>query len=299
MPVTQNKRIAILGLGLLGASLGMSLAGKGYRRIGWNRTPVILEKALALDVVDESFEKIEDAVADADITVFCLPIPQIIEYALKYAGSFRKSSIVTDIGSVKVRIFEAIESRLADNGVEFLGSHPMAGTEKSGIDAAFGELYKGATVFLTPTERSSREAVESLTGLWKDSGAASVVPISAYTHDNLVAHTSHVPHVISMVLTQTVLGDEKTKIERYAGCAGGFRDTSRISSSSPEMWREIIENNREEVLEGIKSFERKLDAVKNMIEDEEYRSLQFEFAKSKKLRDEWILSRGFAGKNSK
>jgi prephenate dehydrogenase len=291
MPVEPPKKLAIIGIGLLGASLGLALAGGNYKRIGWNRNSGTLKKALDMNVIDEAFEKIEDALAGADITVFCLPIPQIIEYALRYSKCFKPASLVTDIGSVKGRIVEALEDELAEQKVEFLGSHPMAGTEKNGLDAAFKELYEGATVFITPTAKSSSNAVSLITSLWTEAGAVSVTAINAAAHDSLVAHTSHVPHVVSMVLTQTVLGDEKTKTERYAGCAGGFRDTSRISSSSPVMWREIIENNPEAVLEGIRNFTTRLNLIKNIIEDKDYDTLQFEFSKSKKLRDEWIKHR--------
>lgn len=291
MPIEPPKKLAIIGLGLLGASLGLALAGKNYKRIGWNRNSETLKKALASNVIDEAFEKIEDALAVADITILCLPIPQIIEYALRYSQCFKPGSLVSDIGSVKGRILDALEDKLAERNVEFIGSHPMAGTEKTGLDAAFMELYKGATVFITPTAKSSPEAVSMITSIWTNAGAASVTAIDALNHDNLVAHTSHVPHIVSMVLTQTVLGDEMTKEERYAGCAGGFRDTSRISSSSPKMWREIIESNPEAVLEAIRNFETRLNLIKNIIEDRDYDTLQFEFAKSKKLRDDWIKHR--------
>lgn len=291
MSVEPPPKLAIIGLGLLGASLGLALKGKKYRRIGWNRHYETSERALSMNVVDEAFENIEDALAVADITVLCLPIPQIIDYALRYSHCFKKASVVTDIGSVKGRIVNALTDKLAENGVEFIGGHPMAGTEKSGLDAAFKELYEGASVFVTPTASSTRAAVSSVASLWTDAGAAVVTETDAGAHDDLVAHTSHVPHVVSMVLTQTVLGDEKTKVQRYAGCAGGFRDTSRISSSSPVMWREIIENNPDAVLEGIENFEKRLGLIKKLIKNDEYDALEAEFAASKKLRDGWIKHR--------
>jgi prephenate dehydrogenase len=290
----SGKKVAIVGLGLLGASLGLALQGKGFHRLGWTRRKEVRGACLERGVIDETNDSLEEILAEADLTVLCLPIPQIIEYSIKYADSFKKGSIVTDIGSVKEAIVSVAEPELKKRGVFFVGGHPMAGTEKSGPDAAFKELYNGASVFVTVSEGASMDAVESVKSLW-ESINTKPVEIDVRTHDVLVAHTSHVQHIAALAITQAVLDcDEKMRPLRYAGCAGGFKDTSRIASSSPQMWREIIEHNQPAVLETVKEFEKRWRRIINIIENKDYDSLFNEFADGKRHRDAWIKERGFA-----
>lgn len=290
----SEQKVAIIGLGLLGASLGLALQGRGCRRLGWTRRKEVREESLRRGVIDETSDSIENILAKADLTILCLPIPQIIEYSLKYADCFREGAVVTDIGSVKEAIVSVAEPELKKRGVHFVGGHPMAGTEKTGPDAAFKELYKGASVFVTVTDGTSREAVETVKSLWRKINTKPV-EIDAGTHDVLVAHTSHVQHIAALAITQAVLDcDDKMRDLRYAGCAGGFKDTSRIASSSPLMWREIIEHNQPAVLETVKEFEKRWRKIIKIIENKDYDALFNEFARGKELRDEWMRKRGFA-----
>lgn len=284
----ENKNIAIIGLGLLGASLGMALDGKGYRRLGWTRKISVSQWAVAENIIDETADDICDIISRADITVICLPIPMIMEYLKKYAKYWKPGSVVTDIGSVKEVIVNCGEQALAPYKVNFVGSHPMAGTEKSGPRAAFSELYKNAEVFITVTEQTSSDAVEQVTAMWKSIGT-SVVELGLKAHDILVAHTSHISHILALSLTEAVLDCDETDLAlRFSGCATGFRDTSRITSSSPSMWREIIENNQPAVLKTVKEFEKRWLKLIAIIERKEYDKLETEFAHGKKLRDTWI-----------
>jgi prephenate dehydrogenase len=292
--MVSSKNVAIVGLGLLGASLGLALQGKAYKRLGWTRRKEVRESSLQRGVVDETSDSLEDILMEADVTVLCLPIPQIIEYSIKYADSFKEGSVVTDIGSVKEAIVSVAEPELKKRGVHFVGGHPMAGTEKSGPDAAFKELYKGASVFVTVTDSVSRDGLDIVKSLWAAVNTKTV-EIDPRTHDVLVAHTSHVQHIAALAVTQAVLDcDDEMRALRYAGCAGGFKDTSRIASSSPLMWREIIEHNQPAVLETVKEFDRRWRNIIRIIEEKDYDSLFNEFAKGKKLRDEWMRSRGLA-----
>lgn len=286
----KEKRIAVIGLGLLGGSFGLALKNKGFFRIGWARRPEIREAALAAGAVDEAAETAEDAVSRADITVFALPIPQIMRYLELCAPFFRPGSLVTDMGSVKGVICRRAEEVLTPRGIVFTGSHPMAGTEKSGFENAFPELYGNADAFLTPCSLTQESHLRELEELWKAVGIRKTVRIDPASHDDLVAHTSHVLHIVASALSLTILesADPEEKARRFAGCATGFRDTSRIASSNPAMWREIIENNTPANLTALKNFEEKLRFLRKMIEKGDYDGFEREFARGKTLRDSWV-----------
>jgi prephenate dehydrogenase len=283
------KNVAIIGLGLLGGSLGLALKNTSYKRLAWARREETRKLALENDIVDEVYSDIEEVLQKADLTVLCLPIPQIINYLYKYADNFKEGSIVTDIGSVKEVIVDAGEDALAGRNVIFVGSHPMAGTEHSGLESALKGLYDNAIIFVTPTQDTSEVAADLVQQFWNDIDAKSVL-ISVKKHDELVAHTSHISHVIALALTLTVLDcdSQEDKANRFDGCSSGFRDTSRITSSNPKMWREIIENNQPAVLEVVKNVEKEWDDIRTVIENKEYDKLEALFAKGKKLRDEWL-----------
>jgi len=282
------ENVAIIGLGLLGASLGMALRGGTYRRLGWTRRSEVREWALENDVIDETCDDIKEILAKADLTVLCLPVPRIMEYLENYADCWKPGAVVSDIGSVKEVIVNCGEKFLSPHGVDFVGGHPMAGTEKSGPEAAFEKLYLNAEVFVTRTGNTSVEALTQLKEFWKSIGTK-VVELKTREHDNLVAHTSHISHILALALTEAVLDcDPETLALRYSGCATGFRDTSRITSSSPSMWREIIENNQPAVLEVVRELGKRYDKLSKIIENKEYDKLEAEFTKGKKLRDAWI-----------
>ena len=282
------ENVAIIGFGLLGASLGMALRGKEYRRLGWTRRGEVRQWAVDNDVVDETNDDLKEVLGKADLTILCLPIPRIMEFIETYAEAWRPGSVVTDIGSVKEVIVNCGEKYLAPLGVDFIGSHPMAGTEKSGPDAAFKELYANAEVFVTRTAESSDKAIDHVKDLWHAIDTK-VVEIELREHDNLVAHTSHISHILALALTEAVLDCKPERLAlRYSGCATGFRDTSRITSSSPSMWREIIENNQPAVCEVLDEFARRYQNLSDIIKSKDYDKLEAEFGKGKKLRDAWI-----------
>ncbi|MDD3119523.1 MAG: prephenate dehydrogenase/arogenate dehydrogenase family protein, partial [Victivallales bacterium] len=229
--------VAVVGLGLLGTSLAMALKAKKIPVTGWTRRREIRNWAVAQQIITATADDVESVLGQAAITVICLPIPEIIAFVRDHAGAWRPGAVVTDIGSVKEVIVTAGEAELVPRGVHFVGSHPMAGTEKSGPEHAFPELYDNAEVFVTPTKQTDPAAVAAVRQLWELIGT-SVVAIDPATHDNLVAHTSHISHLLALSLTEAVLDcREELRPLRYSGCATGFRDTSRIASSSPKMWR--------------------------------------------------------------
>ncbi len=282
--------VAVIGLGLLGTSLCMALRGKEHiHRIGWARRKEIRRQALIQDVADEVPETVEEALAKADLTVFALPIPQIMEYMEKYASCWKKGAVVTDMGSVKGVIHGTAEKCLIPRGVVFVGSHPMAGTEKSGFENGFPALYRGADVFVVPSSGSGEEHLRMVEEFWQGLDTRTV-RITPEIHDELVAHTSHVLHIVASALSLTILGSDnpEEKARRFAGCATGFRDTSRIASSNPAMWREIIENNTPANLKALENFENKLRELRTLIASGNYDGFEQEFARGKNLRDSWL-----------
>ena len=282
--MNENPVVSVLGLGLLGASFCMELEGK-YRRAGWSRNPDIRKKALEKGVVEYTVDTPEEAFAAGDIVVLCLPIPVITEYIRKYARHMKPGAVLTDIGSVK----GVIEKAAAEvEGLHFIGSHPMAGTEKNGFDHAFKGLYTNADVFIVPPSGAEEQDIRRIETLWQDIGTRTT-RIDSEEHDELVAGTSHVPHILASATTLSVLDvPEEEQIIRFSGCATGFRDSSRVASSSAVMWREIVEQNVPAVLTALSELRRHLDEYENMIRLGDFNGFEKKFSRGKMLRDQWL-----------
>ncbi len=287
MKKNTRKNLAIVGLGLLGTSLGLALKKSKWRRLGWSRSKESRDVALKSGAVDRIYDDPAPMLREADLSVVCLPVPNIVAFCLEHKDCFRKGSVVTDVGSVKEAVVGKVASALEKAGVDFVGSHPMAGSEKSGAGSAYANLYNGAVVFLTPAEGNSERAVKLIKRLWEDAGA-SPIGIECREHDLLVAHTSHLPHIVSSALARAVLDLEKSRQKlRQLGCAGGFRDCTRTASSSPQMWREIIEHNRTAVLKALGRFEETLSVFRKMLESKEFDKVEKFLSENKEHRDRW------------
>lgn len=284
------QSVAIIGMGLLGTSLGMALRGKNIRRLCWTRRRDVRQWALEHDAADETGDDIRAVLSAAELTVLALPVPQIILFLQKYAGAWKPWSLVTDMGSVKRAVLDVATQSLVPRGIEFIGSHPMAGTEKSGFENAFPALFKNADVFLCPVSNVKADSLDALSVFWKTAGANPPLTLDAARHDSLVAHTSHVLHVAAAALALTILGteDPEEKRLRFAGCATGFRDTSRIASSNPVMWRETVEYNAPAVLESLDALEKNLTSFRELIAQGRFAEFEARFAAGKILRDEWL-----------
>ncbi len=284
--------VLIIGFGLLGASFGLALKGKGYHRVCCTRNSTARNWALRENAADEVCDDPKKAIPLADITFMALPIPVILQYVHDYATLWKENSIVTDMGSVKGVVMEIAEREFAGRKVQFVGGHPMAGTEFSGHEHAFSSMFKGADVFLCPASNTSMAAVCQIKEIWESVGT-NVIPLSPEEHDTLVSHTSHVQHIVASALTLTVLGshDEREKMLRAAGCASGFRDTSRIASSNPRMWREIVEMNTPAILTALEHFEDKLAELHKIIATGDYDEFERQFAYGKCLRDTWMAEK--------
>ena len=271
MPDSSNavpifERVAIIGVGLIGSSLARVAKARGLARVVAvaDRDPRVLERARSLALADEVATSAAAAVAGADLIIFCAPVGASAEIAREIGPHLASNAIVSDVGSVKSAVVAAVQPFLPD-GVQFVPAHPVAGTEHSGPDAGFAELFDNRWCILTPPEGTEKAAIDKITRFW--SGAGSNVEIMTPAHHDLVlAITSHVPHLIAYNIVGTAADLETvTRSEVIKFSAGGFRDFTRIAASDPTMWRDVFLNNKEAVLEMLGRFNEDLAALQRMI----------------------------------
>lgn len=243
------NRVAILGLGLMGGSLGLALRRRGYsgRIVGYARRPETREVALADGAVDEVAAEPQTAVRDADVVVICVPILATAGLVEACVPGLKQGAVVTDVGSTKAALADAIGPMLAGTGAFFVGSHPIAGSEQQGLEGARADLYEGATVVVTPGDGCETAAVAATDALWRSVGAR-IVHMPASNHDEILARTSHLPHMIAAVLASTV-GRGPSHEEMAPYCGTGYRDTTRIAAGSPAVWMDILRTNRRAIAE--------------------------------------------------
>lgn len=278
------RRVAIVGTGLIGGSLGLALrrAWPETEVVGTARRAATVEKALARGAITRGAATAAEAAAGADAVVLCAPV-EAVEPALREIGpALAPGAIVTDAASVKAEIVAAA-ARALPPGARFVGAHPMAGSEKDGIDAADARLYSGAVVVLTPGPRPDAAASAAVRAMWEAVGAL-VLEMTPEEHDRLVAAVSHLPHVVAAALVNAVgdvaEGDPRT----LSLAAGGFRDTTRIASASPALWRTICGANREAIRAVLTLFRRRLDAMESVLG--EGVRLEAEFERARRIRGE-------------
>ncbi len=289
--MSDPQKIAIIGLGLLGTSLCKALSNSKVHRIVWTRNSENCQRALADGLAEEVANSPEEATRKADITIMCVPVTEIVRLIPILKDELKENAILTDVGSAKGLIMKTAAPYAGMSKGFFIGSHPMAGTEYSGYDACVDGLYDKAPVFITPMPNGKPEVTERISEFWRSIGANPIV-IDPSFHDKIVAHTSHISHIIAMTLARTVLDcPENEKSFWFQGCAGGFRDTTRIASSVPSMWRTIIEQNQVEVLDAMNRFEAKWQEVRHDIETGNFDAFETKFAEGRDKRDEWLEHR--------
>jgi prephenate dehydrogenase len=261
------KRIAILGLGLMGGSLGLALKsrkGAGNTIRGYARRAETRKLALKLHAIDEAFDDPAKAVEGADVVILCVPILTIPDLVMKCKDSLKRGCLVTDVGSTKAQLAGQIDPLLKGTGAIFVGSHPLAGSEQQGLDAARVNLYEQAVVVVTPTDGKTGSAVKSLKKFWENLGAT-VKVMTPDEHDRVVARTSHLPHIAAALVSATVGRDgDLRQIGMY--CGPGFHDTTRIAEGSPEVWHDIVQTNREYLAGELAEFKSALERVLSMVE---------------------------------
>ena len=290
------KKVAIIGVGLIGGSLAMVMRRKGLSGsiTGIGRGQANLEAALKLGIVDEITRDVAEGVRGADLVVVATPVLKIPGAIKAAAPHLAPPCIVTDVGSVKEAMIPEIEAALPE-GVAFVPGHPIAGTENSGAEAAFPELFIDRVCILTPTKNTTPAAHAAIKALWEAAGSR-VVTMDAASHDRVLAAVSHLPHMIAYTLVNTVAdfggkADEAALDEILGYSAGGFRDFTRIASSSPEMWADICSMNRACILEAIDEFAKRLETLKRLISNEDLFGMREEFGRAKRIRDS-LLKRG-------
>lgn len=286
-----SKRLTIIGVGLIGGSLARALK----RTRGWARiigyTPAVeeLKKAAELGVIDGFYTDIGTAVKDAEMVVVAVPLGAMAAVFQQIAGHLGEDTVITDVGSVKGEVVEAARRCLGPHRPRFVPGHPVAGTEKSGVEASLADLFDGHRVILTPVAETDPKAIAQVTELWEQAGAL-VEIMEVARHDEVLAATSHLPHVLAYALVQTLAKMEETgAVFRFA--AGGFADLTRIASSSPSLWRDVVFANRNAVLAMIERFGRELAALAEAIRTHDSGKVLEGFTQAKAARDAFALYR--------
>ena len=260
------KRVALIGIGLIGSSISHAIrrAGLAGEIVGSSSTAATREKAVELGLVSRAYETAAEVVKDADLVVLCTPIGAYGKIAEEIRPHLKPGAIVTDVGSVKASVVRDIGPHIPE-GVHFIAGHPIAGTEQSGPEAGFAELFDGRWCILTPEPEADRLAVARLEDFWRKLGSQ-VEIMTPEHHDMVLAITSHVPHLIAFNIVNTAAHLERvTDSEVIKFSAGGFRDFTRIAASDPVMWRDVFLNNKDAVLEMLGRFSEDLVTLQRAI----------------------------------
>ncbi len=274
-------KISIIGVGLIGASFALASKQHGISRIvsGYGRNEANLKRAQGMKIIDNYSLSLRDLSKDADLIVLCSPVGTFLDLVKDLSPCLEEGTIITDVGSVKGSLVYELEDAMP-GGAHFVGSHPIKGNEKSGIDAASGSLFQGATCIVTPTEKTDRAALKRVTETWEIFGSR-VLSLTPELHDRILSSVSHLPHIIAYALVNTV-DDINSEFLRYSG--SGFIDTTRIAMSSPEIWRDICMLNRDNISHHIKIFKQELDHIAEFLHTLDKEALQREFGRARSLR---------------
>ncbi len=277
----------MVGVGLLGGSLGLAIRQRGLaeRVEGYVRRPASVAECEGLGIVHRATLDPAQAVAGADLVVLCTPLAQMRGLVERMRPALEAGAIVTDVGSVKGPVVRELGPLVSGAGGQFVGSHPMAGAERMGASAARADLFEKAVCIVTPGPETQNGPVERVEAFWRELGTRTL-RLSPEQHDELVARCSHLPHLAAAVLAALVL-DPSLPREQPTLCASGFRDTTRVVSGSPEMWRDIALANRENLTRVIGDFMARLDALRQTIERGDGPALGEFLATAKERRDAW------------
>ena len=279
------KRVCIIGVGLIGGSLARALRAAGYceQVVGAGRNVVNLQKAVELGVIDRYETDLAQAVAGADMVFVAVPLGAMQSVFSAIKGQLAENAVVTDAGSAKGSVLDDVRQAFGEVPGFFVPGHPIAGTEQSGVEASFADLYKNHRVILTPVESTDAEATGRVRAMWEAAGAE-VVEMDPVHHDAVLAATSHLPHLLAFTLVDSLarMSDQQEVFE-YA--AGGFRDFTRIASSDPVMWRDICLANHDAIHLLIEHFIADLQTVNQAVQAQDGERLLEIFANAKDARD--------------
>jgi len=281
------KKIVIFGVGLIGGSIALALkkTGNTAQIVGVGRNPAHLQTALDLAVIDIATSDIKLALQDADLVIIATPVAQTPMILNLIKPHLNASTFITDVGSTKSDVLQYAKDILDNQVSQFVGGHPIAGAEKSGVIAAVEDLYVNKNVVLTPTENTSQDAILLVKKLWQTCGA-NVSEMSAVNHDGIFAAVSHLPHLLAFALVNEIASRPNAS-QLFSFAASGFRDFTRIAGSHPEMWRDITLANKTALLAELNAYQEQLASLKTMLESDDAKSLQALFEHASKARNDW------------
>jgi prephenate dehydrogenase len=275
------KTLAILGLGLMGGSLGLAAKSHGVVEhvTAYARREESRMDALRLGIADSVFDNPSDAVRQADVVVLCTPVLTMPDLVQSIKADLPEGCIVTDVGSTKGFLADALGAILEESSSVFVGSHPMAGSEKAGLDAAYAELYEGARVIVTSSSENL-EATGKISTFWSEMGAE-VSVMTPIEHDAVIGRTSHLPHLVAAALVNTI---DRGDRDVAPLCGPGFLDTTRIAEGSELVWHDIVKTNAAAIRQELDLFSQEIDAMKALLDDQDFETLRSVLATCRKKR---------------
>jgi len=291
------KKTCIIGCGLIGSSIAKAIRKKNLssKIVSSNRSDLVNKRVIELKIVDDSNSDTKKMSEGSDLIIIATPLSSYEKVILKIKDSLKSGSILTDVGSVKENVIDLIEKNIPKN-VSWISSHPIAGTEESGPEAGFAELFENRWCILTPSKKTNDRDIKLLENFWKKMGSK-VDIMDAKKHDYILSITSHMPHLIAYNIVNTTLNTQNKKesdVVKYS--AGGLRDFTRIAASNPIMWRDIFLQNKKNTSNMIDNFIANLEDLKKAIENEDGKKLEEIFKKTKKIREEIVKAGQDIGK---
>lgn len=285
--MTRIDILAIYGVGLLGGSIGLAARARGLARqiVGVGRNEKRLEQACSLGAIDSYITRVSELPSDCRFAVACVPVGLIPQAARELGLAMPPGSIVTDVGSAKARVVRQATDLLEDcPEVEFIGSHPMAGSEKTGVEHARADLYENAVCVVTPSESTSDVNLESVECFWRALGAK-VLRLTPERHDRWVALTSHVPHLAASALCNLLSEDETMEPDILRLVGPGFRDTTRIAAGDPILWRDICLDNGDSIRTGLDRFMKQIERLREAVASSDVEAIEALLRSGQRLRN--------------
>jgi prephenate dehydrogenase len=280
MKKVMFDKICIIGVGLIGGSIGLASKKKKLAKlvVGLSRHQSSLDKAIKKKAIDEGCLELDQAVKDADLIIIAVPVSAFKDVLIKIKPFLKEGCIVSEVTSTKVEIIK-LADKILPKGIKFVATHPMAGSEKRGVEFAKGDLFKDSTLIITPTSKTDKASKNKISCFWRKLGAK-VISISPKRHDQITASISHLPHAIAVALMNTVKNNDL----QFA--AGGFKDVSRIAQSPEAIWQSIFETNKKEVVRQIGKFVIELEKLKKAIKNSNTKNIKSNLRNARKKRSQ-------------
>ena len=280
------NKITIIGVGLIGGSLAKAIKENNLAKVvfGFGRDLNRLEEAQKANVIDQFSTNLKDAINDSDIVIIATPVGSFKEILIEIKPFLTSKIVISDVGSTKTNIASIVSQTLGDYSNYFIPAHPIAGKEKSGFEASEANLFNNRKVIITPLETSSPDSISLIQKMWEGTGA-DVDFMSPESHDELLGMTSHLPHMLAFSLVNYLIS-KNPSASIYA--AGGFKDFSRIASGDAVMWRDICIQNKDQIIDHIRGYQKTLNSLVDAIENENSDELDLLFTSAKKTRDSWV-----------